>query len=154
MNVYLVPALEFSPVVFERLLNQIPLSRLDEAITEERFTPREVLAHMADWEPIMRSRIQQACEQPGSIIEVFDESEMAISHAYAESDPREQSLLFRRERQITVAFVRSITAEDRVKTATHPERGVLSVDDLANVLLGHDLYHIEQLSAYLPKGPA
>jgi len=149
MNVYLVPALEFSPVVFERLLNQIPPSRLDEALTEGRFTPREIVAHMADWEPIMRARIQQGCERPGSVIEVFDESEMAVSHNYARTDPWEQCLLFQRERQITAAFVRGITAEDRAKTATHPERGILSVDDLANVLLGHDLYHIEQLSAYL-----
>ena len=31
----------------------------------------------------------------------------------------------------------------------YPERGVQTVEDLANMLLGHDMYHVEQLSAYL-----
>ena len=150
MNPYLVPALELSPVVVERLLRQIPAARLDAATAEGRFTAREVIAHLADWEPIMRARIQQASERPGSTIEVFDEGEMALANGYAAADPTEQIRLFQRERAVTAAFVRSLQPGDWSKAAHHPERGTLSVDDLANLLIGHDLYHIEQLSAYLP----
>lgn len=149
MNPYLLPALELSPVVCERLLRQIPASRLDQALVSDRFTAREVMAHLADWEPIMRERIEQACRMPGSAIEVFDEGDMAVEHAYAASDPREQLLLFQRERQTTVDFVRRVAPESWRNTVTHPERGPMSAEDLANLLIGHDLYHIEQLSAYL-----
>ena len=31
----------------------------------------------------------------------------------------------------------------------HPERGEMAVEDQANMLLGHDLYHIEQLGRHV-----
>ena len=150
MHPYLVPALELSPNVFERLLEQIPAARLDEAIVYGRFTAREIAAHIADWEPIMRGRIELACRTPGEVIAVFDEGEMAVENGYSGSDPLEQVRSFRRERQITVEFVANVHRRAWSNIVQHPERGPLSAYDLANLLIGHDLYHIEQLSAYLP----
>lgn len=150
MHPYLVPALELSPNVFERLLEQIPAVRLDEAIVYGRFTAREIAAHIADWEPIMRGRIELACRTPGAVIAVFNESEMAVANGYSGSDPREQLREFRRERQATVDFVANVHRQDWGNIVQHPERGPLSAYDLANLILGHDLYHIEQISAYLP----
>jgi len=149
VNPYLLPSLEFGPVVFRRLLAQLAPSQLDEALVAGRFTPREVMAHLADWEPIMRGRIATACASPGATLVVYDEEEMALQNGYATSDPEEQCAIFARERAITAQFAREIAAEDWQKEVLHPERGTLSVADLANLLLGHDLYHIEQLSAYL-----
>ena len=149
MHPYLVPALELSPNVFERLLSQVPAERLDESIVDDRFTPREIIAHMADWEPIMRGRIELACRTPGAVIVVFDESEMAAANGYSGSDPQNQLRVFRRERQATVEFVANVHRKDWGNIVRHPERGPLSAYDLANLIIGHDLYHIEQLSAYL-----
>jgi len=151
MNPYLLNTLELGPVVVRRILDQVPISRLDEALVAGRFTVREVIAHLADWEPIMRGRILSAATTPGVTIEVFDEGEMAIKNGYAASNPWDQIELFHRERHATAAFVRSLDAEDWQQIAHHPERGPLSAEDLTNLLLGHDLYHIEQLSAYLPE---
>jgi len=151
MNPYLLSTLEIGPVVVRRLLDQVPKSRLDEALVEGRFTAREVIAHLADWEPIMRGRILSAATTPGATIEVFDEGEMAIKNGYAASDPWDQCDLFQRERHATATFVRSLDDDDWQQIAHHPERGPLSAEDLTNLLLGHDLYHIDQLSAYLPK---
>ena len=151
MNPYLATALDLGPTVIERILARIPGSSLDESSTEGRFTPREVIAHLADWEPIMRERIVQACAKPGSVIVVFDEGEMAVAGNYAGTDPFEQFLQFQRERRLTCEAVRRVRSEDWAKTAHHPERGDLSAADLANLLIGHDLYHIEQLTAHLPE---
>ena len=150
MNPYLLNTLEIGPVVVRRLLNQVPVDRLDEALEKGRFTAREVIAHLADWEPIMRGRILSAASTPGVTIEVFDEGEMAIRNAYSSTNPWDQCDLFQRERHATAAFVRSLDSEDWQQIAHHPERGPLSAEDLTNLLLGHDLYHIDQLSAYLP----
>ena len=79
MNPYLLPALPMGPVIVARLLEEIPHARLDEAMQEGRFTAREVIAHLADWEPIMRERILLARDAPGATIAVLDESEMAVA---------------------------------------------------------------------------
>ena len=149
MNPYLKPTLELGPIVVERLIRWIPSERWDEALEEGRFTPREVIAHLADWEPILRGRIQTALEKPGATIEVWDEDMMAREHHYEMSDPAEQCALFTRERSATASLLRSLGTEAWGQTVEHPERGTLSVEDQANLILGHDLYHIEQLSAYL-----
>jgi hypothetical protein len=149
MNAYLLPSLEFGPLVVRRLLDRLPAGRLDEALHPDRFTAREVVAHLADWEPIMRDRIRIALDQPGAEIPAYDEGQMALDHRYAEQDPAAQAEVFIRERAETAAFLRGLAAEDWGKHAFHPERGRQSVEDLANLLLGHDLYHIEQLTEYL-----
>ena len=149
MNWYLLPTIEFGPTVVRRIIDQIPPERWDEALVAGRFTPREVAAHLADWEPIMRDRIRLAAERPGTLVEVYDEEEMALSHGYSESNPVKQCVLFARERAITASYVRSLTAASLANLALHPERGEQSAADFANTLLGHDFYHVEQLSAYL-----
>ena len=99
----------------------------------------------------MRARIQAAIEAPGSMIESYDEGQMAVDNGYASSDVHEQAALFRAEREKTTAFVAALASNDLKQTVTHPERGVQSAEDMAGTLIGHDLYHIEQLSAYLQR---
>lgn len=153
MNFYLLPALELGPRVIRRLLDQLPERALDHAPNPDRFTPREVIAHLAEWEPIMRERIRDTVAQPGLTIVTYDEGQMAIDHGYAQTDPAEQMELFLRERAITIELVRSLQPEDWGKIASHPERGPQSAEDFANTLIGHDMYHAEQLSEHLiPKG--
>jgi len=149
MNFYLLPAIELGPLTVVRLLRHIPAERMDEALHPDRFTPREVAAHLADWEPIMRARIQSAVTTPGVTITAYDEGQMAIDHRYRERDPHEQAELYLVERRITAQLIRSLTPEQWASAVQHPERGRQSAEDLANLLLGHDLYHIEQLSEYL-----
>lgn len=127
----------------------ISASDYDVRLDQERFTPREVIAHLADWEPIMRERLRIAVDSPGSSIEAYDEWQMCLDNGYAQKDIFEQAGLFRNERQRTAEYVASLGKDDFRKSVTHPERGVLTVEDMANMLLGHDLYHVEQLSEYL-----
>ena len=149
MNAYLPISIEFGPEIVRRLLRLIPADRLDHRPDPERFTPREVIAHLADWEPIMRERMQTALRSPGATIVAWDEGQMALDHDYAGSDPVEQVTLFARERKVTAELICSIQGADWEKTVVHPERGTQSVADLGNLLLGHDLYHIEQLTEIL-----
>ncbi len=149
MNVYLVPGLLNGPVVVERLIRCIDPSKRDLALIADRFTPREVIAHLADWEPILLARMQQGRAQPGSTVEAWDEGDMAIAHDYKNSDIDAQLVLFAAHRAQTIAFVESLTADDLPRTVIHPEKGVMTLNDQANLLVCHDMYHIDQLSAYL-----
>src|SRR5580658_3284647 len=108
MNPYLLPAIESGPKVIELLLKQIPPAMWDTALDPDRFTVREVIAHLADWEPIMRHRIQLAVDAPGSTIEAHDEGQMAVDNGYDRLDPAEQAELFRHERHITAEYLNSV----------------------------------------------
>lgn len=150
MHVYLFPALEKSPEVFASLLRSIPRDVLDEPSSPGRFTPREVIAHLADWEPILREeRIAAPIASPGLTVAAYDEGELAERNNYAAKDPHEQAALYAVERQKTVALLKSLTEEQWRLSMKHPERGEMTVYDMANLLVGHDMYHVEQLVASL-----
>jgi hypothetical protein len=148
MNQYLFSGLEHGPIVIGRLMEKLH-SQLDKPTGPDRFTPREVVAHLADWEPILLGRIRQCVEQPGSTLIAYDEGEMALEHDYAHSDPAAMAESYKAGRAKTVAYLRALPAEDWHKATVHPERGEMKVYEWAAALIGHDMYHIEQLSSVL-----
>jgi hypothetical protein len=149
VNGYLFIVLEFGPKTTARIFDRIPAAQWDVARDPDRFTPREVIAHLADWEPIMLERMEVAQQTPGAAVEVWDEGRMAEEHGYRHLDPQEQLQIWAQRRACTAAWLRRLSPDALSKTFLHPERGVQTIEDQANLLISHDLYHIEQLSAYL-----
>lgn len=147
MNPYLFSGLENGPLVLERLVGKLDGAQLDKPSSPDRFSPREVVAHMADWEPILLARIHQAVERPDSLVEVYDEGEMAVAHDYAHSDIGVQMGKFKDARKATIEYLKGLDGAAWDKSVKHPERGVMTVHDMASMFLGHDIYHIEQLSS-------
>lgn len=128
----------------------IPVDLLDTPTHEGRFTPREVIAHLADWEAILREeRMGRAVREPGCTIVPYDEELRAIEHGYATSDVGTQLARFAAERARTVAFIESLTAEQLSHAFHHPERGATNVNEHVAGMLGHDVYHIDQLTTLL-----
>ncbi len=145
MHPYLFPGLNAAPRVLDYLLHQIPMAKMDEPTHPMRFTPREVIAHMADWEEILLERIKLTVNAPGSEIFGIDEGVRATELGYSKWDWERQIEVFTKCRAKTVAYLESLTQEQWGHFSVHNEKGELSADDQANMLLGHDLYHIDQL---------
>lgn len=116
----------------------------------DRFTFREIVAHMADWEPILLSRMKQTIDNPGSILTPIDEGQRAIDLRYGETDPTVEATLWISLREATIRFLEENGPGNWEKSVVHPERGVQTLYDMANLELGHDAYHIEQLLHFLP----
>lgn len=155
MNPYLFPALEKGPDILRRLVQLVPPSRYDERLDEDRFTFREVLAHMADWESIDLERLRAGVERGRAKIEGIDEWILAREQNYASKNIEDCLNEYERGRHETVRFLKSLTPEDWQKGIEHSERGFMSTYDQANLIVGHDVYHFDQLTEYLmPKTTA
>lgn len=146
MNPYLLRALAITPTLIAEAFDRIDGQLWDTPTDLDRFTPREVLAHMADWEPVLLERMKQATTAPGTAVQAFDEGQMAIDGKYSEWDPKQSLSQFQARRAETIAWLESLTKPEWDLTILHPERGVLPVHDMANTLACHDVYHIEQLA--------
>lgn len=131
----------------------IPADRLDIPTHPDRFTPRQVMAHLADWEPISRGRMKTAIATPGATVPDLDEGAIAIEKKYSEWDPIETSEEFIRRRDETIRFLQGLSDDEWTKIAVHSRRGAMTVYDYANLELGHDLYHIAQLCTALAAVP-
>lgn len=149
MNPYLMPTVEFGPLIVQRLVRDIPESKWDEQTGPDRFTLREAVAHLADWEPIWLERFKKGLESPGARIVVYDEGQIAIDRDYASRNANKEADRFIQGRKVVVELLRSMTPDQFKITIDHPERGIISLEDMANMLLGHDMYHIEHLTQYI-----
>lgn len=153
MHPYLIPGLGYGRDSIISLVRLLSPERLDEPTSQDRFTPREILAHLADWEKILLDRMVRSLESPGTILQGIDEGELAIQNRYSETEIDEQAALFESRRNSTIEFLSDLQPEQWEAYGEHSERGRLSLYDQANLLLGHDLYHIEQLTAALIREP-
>lgn len=148
MNPYLLTSIDKSPRVFSAMIALLA-DKVDLRLEPDRFTPREVIAHLADWEPLFRGRIEAGLRNDGIVVAVHDEGLRAEELDYASWDVAESLAKFAQERAETAALVRSLPSDAAERTFRHPERGELTVRDQVEMLFGHDMYHLEQLAAYL-----
>ena len=145
---YAHTAAKFGPVIFERLYALLPETSWDRR-EEGRFTPREVIAHLVDWEPIFRDRIRAAIREDMAPVDSIDEEELAKKHDYANQSVETNLHRFREERQETVDLVLSLEPEQRRRQYVHSEMGPISIADTLAVIGHHDAYHVEQITAFL-----
>ena len=149
MHPYLLPVLELTPKTLERLISQVPEKRYDELTDPNRFTLRQAVAHLADWEPIFLQRIQAGVDKPGAEVFGMDESQRSVDKNYDSWDIKESLRTFAERRAQTVRYLQGLTAEQWQTTVRHNEKGPMSAYDQANMLLGHDIYHLEHASQFL-----
>ncbi len=142
-------AIEFTPTTLRHIIDCVPIERYHEKFDADRFNLTEMVAHLADWEVLFLDRMVVALETPGATVVGYDEGERAIEKHYATRDLQHELDVFENRRRDTLEFIAALTPEDWEKAFVHPEHGPRSIRDQITLLLGHDLYHLEQASHYL-----
>jgi uncharacterized damage-inducible protein DinB len=145
---YLFTALSVAPVLFEQLLDGLTEAEADLRPDAERFTIREIVAHLAEWDDVFLGRMKAICAQEHPTLEGYDEGELAIEHNYAEKDWLQQTQLFRERRAHIVDFLRERSPQEWSRTALRPEIGVVTLEAQAVLIPLHDSYHLAQIVAW------
>jgi uncharacterized damage-inducible protein DinB len=138
-----------TPSTLIRMIDSIRPERYKEALAADRFTLVEIIAHLADWEEVFLDRITTAVEYPGNPVQGFSEDERAVEHHYADKDIHHELEVFENRRRDTVSYLLNLAEEDWSKTVIHSQNGEQSVMDIVQFVLGHDMYHVHQVSEYL-----
>ncbi len=145
---YLFTALEAAPALFGHLLRGLTEQEADRRPDPERFTIREVMAHLADWEPVFLDRLTRMRAEDHPILPGYDEGQRAIDRGYAQTDWHAQGLLFAERRRETLAFLQSCAPQDWGRAADRPEIGVLTIEAQALLIPLHDTYHLRQVAQW------
>ncbi len=145
---YALIALEGTPAVFARLLDDLSEAEADAHLDPARFSLREAVAHLADWEGVFRQRMLLTQSEDNPLLQGYDEGQWAIDHAYAQSDWRAQLARFASERAQTTALIRSFTPEHLTRTGRHTEAGPISLQEQVLLITVHDGYHARQFAEY------
>ena len=148
---YVLMGLEGTPDVLERLLHEQPSDGAgwDFHPDPERFTLREVVAHLADWDPIFRERMERMRDENNPALPDRDEGKIALERDYAHSDPLDNLARFRRERAQTIAMLRGLPPNAWDRPGLREALGPMTIESLAVMILGHDGYHTRQIAQWV-----
>ena len=138
-----------TPATMIRMIDAVRPDLYDTKLEEDRFTLKESIAHLADLEQTWLDRITAAVEYPGKEVENFDEEARSIEHNYAAKDIHHELEVFENRRRDTVDYLLRLAEDDWSLTILHPKLGELTVLQIVQVITGHDMYHINQVSHYL-----
>ena len=148
---YVLLGLEGTPQVVETLLHALPADdpRWNARPDPERFTLREIVAHLADWEPIFLGRIERIRDEDMPFLPDVDEGKIAIENDYAHSDPHASFARFRRGRAAMLTALSALPPTAWEREGNRDPIGILTLENLAVLILGHDTYHTRQIAEWL-----
>lgn len=148
---YVLAGLSSTPDVLAAILKGIDSSDpvWDARPDLERFTLREMVAHLADWDPIFLHRLERIRDEDNPSLPDLDEGQVAIERDYAHQDPVENLNRFRAGRQKLMAFYSAITEEQWGRPGFREKLGEIDAGGMAVLILGHDGYHNKQAIEWL-----
>jgi hypothetical protein len=149
MEKRMLHSLSFAPKVVERLLRVFPTAQLDDRIEPDRFTAREVIAHLADYEQEILDRVRVANLQPGREVPFYEPDERCASHHFGTKEVFHEGEVYESRRNMLIEYLEGLQKEDWQKTFKLPDGQSVSIYDYVFKIVMHDLEHIEQLSHYL-----
>ncbi len=127
------------------LLTQIGPARVHLAPAPGKWSPAEIIAHLADCEIAFAFRIRQALAEENHVIQPFDQDKWAAH--YRDANAEEALALFLSLRNWNLKLIHKALPANANRAVTHPERGTMSFTGMLESFAGHDLNHIAQLKA-------
>ena len=152
-HAYLLYGLEASPVVLSSLMSRATEEKFDYKSKPDRFSTREVIAHLADLEELWVERIEKIKAEEGVELQGQDPDEAAKQNNYAESDPAATLKRYVEGRAKVVAALKELPAESWSRYGNHAQAGKITIHDIAQFVLGHDGYHLQQIAEYVDAAP-
>ena len=146
---YILQGVAATPTVLAYLLKHAPKQLWDRRPDPERFTLREVVAHLADWETVWQERLGKVRDEDRPTLPDRDPDQMAKEHDYEHADVGASLRRFQESRQDVLKLLESLELAQWSRFGHHTTRGILTIQDLAVIILGHDHYHLAQVVEWI-----
>ncbi len=148
VETYLLAALEGAPGLCVNLLDGITAAEADFRPDPDRFTIREAISHVADWEPIFQARLRATLSEENPTLQGIDEGEVARAGNYGARDWNDQAQKFAEARAGTLSLIRSLQKADWDRLANHTEAGPITMTEQIILIAAHDAYHHQQFAQW------
>lgn len=144
-----IAVLEATPTVLRALLSSLPESIVTAKLDRD-WSPKDVLAHFVDVEQIaFRDRIQRMIDEDRPFIQSIDPVARLSDPLW---DSRTVASLLdelSNQRTETVAWIRTLTAEQLQRIGNHDAVGEITASNLLHYWPTHDSAHIRQIQRML-----
>ncbi len=138
-----------TPRALSEFVSANPPERLRTRPFEGKWTPNEIVGHLADAEWAWGWRIRTVLSQQRPAILGYDQEAWVRAQGHNDREPREHLDAFVAMRRSNLALWRRIAPEDMERLGLHAERGPESLRTMLRMHAGHDLLHLDQIDRYL-----
>jgi hypothetical protein len=125
------------------LLSALGEERAALAPAPGKWSPAEIVCHLADCELVFAFRLRQTLAEDGPTIQPFDQEKWAATYPGIAASQALEVFSALRGWNLRLIVGALPTAADR--PVTHPERGAMTFATLVEIMAGHDLNHLAQL---------
>ena len=108
-----------------------------------KWTFREIMIHVAQWEAIFGYRLTCAVSTPPFAIQSVDQDPMLLRTSAIDGPTALAG--FEGARRMNIGLVRSLSPADRATPVMHPHYGMLTAQDLIVQMTGHAIHHWKQI---------
>jgi uncharacterized damage-inducible protein DinB len=140
-----VEVLEETPARLARVLG-LSAEEIEGRPAPGKWNLREIMTHLADCEIAFGFRLRQGAAGV-EMIQPFDQDDWARNYGGYDFQAAVQT--YRTVRAWNLAFIRSLSEQQKAIDVTHPERGTITVWTIVETMAGHDLHHLVLLEKTL-----
>lgn len=116
--------------------------QLDARPIPGKWSTRQVICHIADFEPIYADRMKRVIAEDGPTLFGGDPDLFAARLAYDARDVEEELALIDATRRHVARILRTLKPEDFQRVGNHTEDGPISLETLLRRITGHIPHHI------------
>lgn len=107
-----------------------------------RWSTIEVLAHLADFEPVFADRMMRVIALPDPLLLVADENLFVKALDYQGRDADEELAVIESLRKKMARIIRGLTPEQLQLTGVHTKRGLLTLEQVIQTAINHVQHHL------------
>ncbi len=111
----------------------------------QNWAAKEVVCHLRDTEEAFMSRFEQIAAMDDVKLLAVDPARLAQDRQYLRNDAGAALAAFRKRREESLGYLRTLPAEGWKRGAVHPQRGRMTVEDFVTLMAWHDDNHLDQL---------
>jgi hypothetical protein len=135
-----------APKRVRKLIKGLSKKQLAKRPGDGKWSIKEVLAHLADGEFVVGTRLRYVAAMDRPVIVGYDQDAFISNLRYDELDADELLDAFANLRAINVALVERLPDEAFARIGLHSERGEESLSTMLHRNAGHDRIHEEQIA--------
>jgi hypothetical protein len=134
------------PDIIEAAILPVKGAELDYKPGPDRWSVREIAAHMADSEMVSGMRFRQVIAEENPIIRAYHQDAWAARLGYQKRDPAVSLETFRRVRMDTYELLKDLPDEAYTRRGNHSEHGEITLLDLLQIYAEHPEGHVHQVA--------
>jgi uncharacterized damage-inducible protein DinB len=108
-----------------------------------RWSTLQVVAHIADFEPILAERMKRIISHERPLLMVADENLFVNELAYEDRDVNEELAVIDSTRQQMARILRKLPPEKAAKAGVHSQKGLVSLEAVLTSAVNHIPHHVK-----------